>query len=262
MVHISDYSKSNPERPEETVPPVLKQLLYFVLGFLGLNVIALVVATVVRAVLSAQYPDPIAYANALSHISYAATINIVSYVILLVLMFIAAFDVINRLRRQFYRPSVIVKGIGYGMLIILATIALNSIYLVFGIELSDNANESSVTAIMKAYPFFSLVAFVIAGPMVEELTYRLGLFGLLKRVNRYLAYAGTFLVFGLIHFDFETTNLLNELLNLPFYLVAGLLFCYIYEKEGLVASIYAHVTNNLVSFIASFIASDVIVRII
>lgn len=238
----------------------MKQLLLFVLGFLGLNLIALAVATIVRAFLHSQYPDPIAYANAIGHISYPATVNIVSYVILVVVMFIAAFDVINRLKRQFYRPSVIVKGIGYGMLILLATIALNSLYLVLGIELSDNANESSVTAIMKAYPFFSLIAFVIAGPVVEEITYRLGLFGLLNRVNRYLAYAGTFLVFGLIHFDFTTTNLVNELLNLPFYMTAGLLFCYIYEKEGLTTSIYAHMTNNLVSFLASFIASDVFVR--
>ncbi|MFA5235857.1 MAG: type II CAAX endopeptidase family protein [Bacilli bacterium] len=261
MAHISEFLKPNPERSEENAPSVFKQLLLFALGFLGLNVIALAVSTIVKAYLALQYPDPIAYANALQHISYAATINIVSYVILVVVMFIAAFDVINRLRKQFYRPSVIVKGIGYGMLILLATIALNAVYLAFGIELTDNANESSVTAIMKAYPFFSLIAFVIAGPIVEEITYRLGLFGLLNRANRYLAYVGTFLVFGLIHFDFTNPNIVNELLNLPFYIIAGLLFCYIYEKEGLTVSIYAHMTNNLVSFVFSFIGTDAIVRL-
>jgi len=243
------------------VAPV-RQLLFFGIGWLGLSVIALLVSLVVRQILASIYPDPLAFEIALQHISYSATVNIVSYVILLVTMLLIAWTVIKPLINTFIRPSTIFKGLGYGGLILLSGIVINTLYLVFGINLSDNANETTITLIMRTYPFLSVIAFVIAGPICEELTYRLGLFSLVRRINRYLAYAVTFIFFGLIHFDFSTTNLVNELLNLPFYVVAGLIFCYIYEKEGLAMSIYAHVTNNLISFIATFIASDVLVRFI
>ena len=246
----------------ETQPSAIRQLVLFVLGWAGLQAIAITVSVTVRAILSYIYTNPIELANALGHISYPASINIISYVILLVVLVMVDWDTLKKLLPSFIRLSVVFKGIGYGALILLAGIALNSLYLAFGIDLSDNANESSITAIMRNYPFFSIIAFVIAGPICEEITYRLGLFGLLRHLNRYVAYAVTFLFFGLIHFDFDTTNMINELLNLPFYIIAGLIFCYIYEREGLATSIYAHITNNLVSFITSFLSIDLLARII
>jgi len=240
----------------------LLQLALFGLGWLGLSVIALLVTLIVKAVFQGRYPDPLAFENAWAHISVPTTINVISYILLLFALTALSFRVLAALRHSFYRPSVIFKGIGYGGLILLSGILINVLYLVFKIQLTDNANEATITSMMRTYPLASFIAFVIAGPICEELTYRLGLFGLLGRFNKYVAYAVTYVFFSLIHFDFDTTNLINELLNLPFYVVAGLIFCYIYEKEGLTVSIYAHVTNNLISFVATFLASDVIVRII
>lgn len=242
--------------------PAFRQVALFGGGWLGLNIIALVISLIIRTILTSQFSDPIALDNALNHISVPASINIISYVILLVSMLALSLDFLKKIWVSFIQPSRIFKGIGYGVIILLSGIVLNVLYMVFKIELSDNANESSITAIMRSFPFFSFIAFVIAGPVCEEITYRLGLFDVLGRINRYVAYGVTFLFFGLIHFDFTSTDLINELLNLPFYVIAGLLFCYIYEREGLAVSIYAHITNNLVSFVSTLLVSDVLVRII
>jgi len=261
-VEFIKFNRSTNLPSGEPQPAITRQLLLFGVGWLGLNGIALVVSLLIRSYLATIYTDPVALAAALRHISFSASVNVISYVILLAVLGIMAFDTTKRMLASFYRLSNFVKGLGYGGLVLLAGMTLNVIYLVFKIQLSDNANESTITTIMKNYPLFSFIAFVIAGPICEELTYRLGLFGLLNRVNRYVAYGITFVFFGLIHFDFETTNLINELLNLPFYLIAGLLFCYIYEKEGLAVATYAHITNNLASFIVSIFSTDFVIRMI
>ena len=81
------------------------------------------------------------------------------------------------------------------------------------------------------------------------------------RINKYLAYAVTILVFAFIHFDFECFGkgtLVNELLNMPFYLFAGFTFTFLYEKFGFGASVMAHVSNNLYSIIMTVIMSKIV----
>lgn len=261
-MHLIKFDQDEYLSNGEKQPFALRQLILFGIGWLGLNVIALFVSLIVRNYLANIYTDPVALALALQHISVGATINIVSYIILLTILGIFSFETTKKLWHLFINVSNIFKGLGYGGLVLLAGISLNVIYMVFKVELNDNANESTITAIMKNYPFFSFIAFVIAGPVCEELTYRLGLFGFLNRINRYFAYGVTFVFFGLIHFDFQTTELLNELLNLPFYLIAGLLFCYIYEREGLAVATYAHITNNLASFLFTIFNTGILIRMV
>ena len=82
---------------------------------------------------------------------------------------------------------------------------------------------------------------------------RVGLFTLAKRFNHVLAYIVTALVFGLIHFNWaafgagDSALLINELLNLPDYVLAGLIMCALYDKCGFAASATAHIVNNCVS---------------
>jgi len=261
-MNLLKFNQDKQLKNGEPQPLITRQLLLFGVGWLGLNAIALIVSLLIRSYLQSIYPDPLELANALAHISFGASVNIISYVILLAALGILSFDTTKLLLNSFYRISNIVKGLGYGGLVLLAGMALNVIYLVLEVPLSDNANESTITAIMKNYPVFSFIAFVIAGPVCEELTYRLGLFGFLNRVNRYVAYGVTFIFFGLIHFAFETKNIVNELLNLPFYLIAGLLFCYIYEKEGLAVATYAHITNNFISFVISLFNTGLVLRMV
>ena len=97
------------------------------------------------------------------------------------------------------------------------------------------------------------------------MTYRVGLFSFLMRTKRWLAYMVTIIVFAFIHFDFTSIltgiqtgvwdTLINEILNLPEYMMAGAVLCVLYDTCGLSASIIAHVGNNLFSIFLYIISS-------
>ena len=74
-------------------------------------------------------------------------------------------------------------------------------------------------------------------------------------MNVFLAYIVTSLVFGLIHFNFFATGdaLINELLNLPSYVISGFLLTLAYDKFGFACSSVAHIVNNLFSIVVSMI---------
>ena len=100
---------------------------------------------------------------------------------------------------------------------------------------------------------FALI-FGVIGPICEEFTYRIGLFSLTKRLSRVAAYIITPLVFGFIHFGWGSIAtggdaLIIELLNIPDYILAGVIFAFLYDRFGIGASTTAHVMNNLLSFI-------------
>jgi membrane protease YdiL (CAAX protease family) len=110
--------------------------------------------------------------------------------------------------------------------------------------------------LVKDSPIISLITFGFLGPIVEEWTYRLGLFQYLKGRSKWLAYLVTLTIFGLIHFDFSTTNLTNELFNLPIYLVAGAWFCFLYDRFGLKVAMATHIFNNLLSVMSILLSSE------
>jgi membrane protease YdiL (CAAX protease family) len=215
----NDFSTVDVEKQKKHSPelPLGRQILAFASGWLGLDILATIISLVISLVLSWQYSDPAEVALAMQTLKISMYINFFAYV---------------------------AAGTFIGLL-----------YDLLGIAPSDNANESAVVAMMKGYPLMSFVAFVILGPVCEELTYRLGLFSGIRRYSKIAAYCVVIVLFGLIHFDFQTTDWTNELLNLPYYMSAGAILCFVYDKEDLSTSMYAHVTNNLVSYVATFLTS-------
>ena len=89
------------------------------------------------------------------------------------------------------------------------------------------------------------------------------IFSFLKRINSIFAYVISALIFALIHFDFnsiivgvETSNwsiLINELINLPPYVFAGLTFTFLFEKFGFGCGLFAHILNNVYSIFATLL---------
>jgi membrane protease YdiL (CAAX protease family) len=143
-----------------------------------------------------------------------------------------------------------------------------SIFLnVTGLSVTNNANEESIDSIITIYPLLSIIVIGIIGPLCEEFTYRVGLYSFFRRINKYLAYAITILVFAFIHFDFSSfatggETLVNELLNLPYYMAAAFVFTFLYEKVGFFGAWAAHVTNNLYSVIFTLIASNFALKVL
>ena len=94
-----------------------------------------------------------------------------------------------------------VYGIGYAATMVLASSILGAILSLFHTS-ADNANQTTAIEIAKNYPLIAFFVLGLLGPICEELTYRVGLYSFFRRINKYLAFAVTIVVFALIHFDF------------------------------------------------------------
>ncbi|MBQ0009374.1 MAG: CPBP family intramembrane metalloprotease, partial [Firmicutes bacterium] len=148
-----------------------------------------------------------------------------------------------------------------GVVCFVAILFLGNIYSmilnVAGVKIVNNDNQQAINVTSQNFTLTSMVIFGILGPICEEITYRVGLFSFLKRISKWLAYPVVVLVFALIHFNFSASSLTNELLNLPYYLLAGFALTFTYDKFGFAGSTIAHVLNNVISLLPMTVALGV-----
>ena len=217
--------------------PLWKRIVLFVVGLGGLYLIALLVS-IPAIFVPTEYQD--------------SFVNIVTYVVLFcALVGIVVLDIPKHLS-MFKKclPYLIGFGLGAGIIVfdIFYTTIVSQFY-----KYSINENEEGVRSIIDVMPVAAVFVLGIIGPLCEELTYRVGLFGALKKVSVILAYIVTIIVFGAIHFRFNSSNIYNELVNLPVYLVSGAVLTFAYDKWGFTASATAHITNNLYAILMNII---------
>ncbi len=209
--------------------PIWKRLYLFLMGSIGVVIISLIVAV-------ALYSLPQDYQIALAQ-------NLTYIVLLVALVAIFVVD-LPRLLSEFKK----LRNYFYGLIMGLALIGITAAYtnfvnLFYEYEVSDN--ETTLRSIISLYPALSLIVMGIVGPICEELTYRVGLFGLVKKYNIVLAYVLSTIIFAFAHFGFTSKTIVNELVNLPVYVFSGLILTFTYHKYGFVGSMIAHMTNNL-----------------
>ena len=161
----------------------------------------------------------------------------------------------------------IVIGIKFAAIMILASAVYGMIqtglFELMGITEAVNANQGAIDGITESAWWLSAILVVFMAPVVEELAYRLGLYSLLKRKNKWLALIATATVFGAIHFNwfafdvsqYGIENLMIELVNLPSYIIAGLILCLAYDEWGIGASTIAHMSYNAFVLITSLLLS-------
>lgn len=248
-----EYSKdsSHPiaiKPPSENHPhlSMMKNFLLFLVGFAGLDIIGILAGQILFMVSGLPTEQLEEYA---SSIQFLSSYNIIRYSVVAVMMALLLAKDFTKFIPQFKRFMPYFKGLSYGILLIIVSVSYNLFLEVIGVATTDNANQTAVVNLVKTYPIISAIWIPFLGPIIEELTYRLGLYDGVKKWNKVAAYVAVALIFGFIHFDYTSTNLLNEFLALPSYILAGLLLSYVYEKEGIVASSVAHIFNNLFSFI-------------
>lgn len=180
--------------------------------------------------------------------------EIIAYALLFVAMFgIIVLDVPKLIDRFKNYKSYIAGVIGGGFLIgfaYLYTFIVNLFY-----PLSVSSNQEEINKVIALYPVCSIIFLGILGPFCEELGYRTGLFGAIKKFNLVAAFIIAPLVFALGHFHwpnpFTMTAFINELINLPVYIVSGLVLTFLYHKYGFAASCVAHAINNVISVIVN-----------
>ena len=151
---------------------------------------------------------------------------------------------------KYKRPLDYVYGFAYAITVIIASLMVGSLISIFHTA-SDNTNQAAAVLISKNYPLIAFFVLGLFGPICEELTYRVGLYSFLRRINKYLAFAVTIIVFAFIHFDFTaigTPDIVEELWSLPSYLVAGFILTLAYEHRGPACSMTAHILYNIFAF--------------
>ena len=137
-----------------------------------------------------------------------------------------------------------IYGIAYAATIVSVGTILGALIALIH-ESGNNVNQVAAESIVKNYPLISILVLGILGPICEEFTYRVGLYSFLRRINKYLAFAVTVVVFAFIHFDFTAKDLVNELWSLPSYLACGFILTLAYEHRGPACSMVAHVSYNI-----------------
>ena len=92
---------------------------------------------------------------------------------------------------------------------------------------------------------------VILAPIVEESLFRAGIFGLLRRKSRFLAYALSVLAFGLYHVWQNALYDPRQLIVLLQYIPSSLALAWAYERtDSIWSSIFLHMLTNAVSVLA------------
>lgn len=228
------------------------ELILFLWGWLGMNIIPYIFLLLVQL-------------WNFDELQTMMTINLLTYATLftgfIVYLFMIKPEIGNKILSSFKRNHLqrTLQGyIEYLIIYMTLIIVYQLLFKYFYHGNSSNNNQSSLVDI-SFYKVAFVVMTVFLGPVCEELTYRAGLCSLLERKSKILAILLSGIIFGLIHFDLSslisagqgnTESLINELWNLPPYLISGWALGFAYVKEGCFTSSWiGHFLNNLLGVI-------------
>lgn len=236
----------------------IREILLFLIGFLLLTALAQVIGQIALSVARSNYiaaglsGDELAKAmkEYMNSIGLSLLMNDLTYSIVFAGMLVFLWKDNVRLWKSFATVKIF-YGIAIGIGIIILSAIWGFLAKLLGAE--TNENQTAVNSMTKAAPFVAILVTGLIGPFVEELTYRVGAFTFLKRINTVLAYVVIGALFGLIHI--KNWGSLNEWLSYPSYLIAGLALCFAYDKFGFGVAFTAHAFNNLVGVILTIISS-------
>lgn len=245
--------------------PVVKHILFFLVGWAGLSIIATIVISLFSLYYKSHGIDLSGNASLRMKISIAT--NLISYLLLTAfLLIIYGKNGIKRVfKEQFDNKHALLDGIAYGfLLLVVGSVIGITVNFLRGGNGGVNDNESEIRLMAKSAAIPMIIMTVILAPICEETTYRLGLFNIVRRKNRWAAYIVTSLVFALIHFTMpdqgsETfkADLINELWNLPSYIASGVILSRAYEKhQSIATSMIAHAINNFVAIMSTILLSN------
>ena len=227
-----------------------KNLIVFLVGFLFFNLLP----TILLSLGFFEWID-MTLLYEIRYFSYSDLITITAYLISITMLFcLIGRTYFDQLIQEIKKHNNLIRGIAIGVIIVTVTILYNLLLNTI-VKTGSNIIEQSVESLSIRRPLEAFFIIVLIAPIFEEYIYRFGLFGFFKKKNRFLAYAVTILLFALIHFNISSdpSEMINELLNLPSYLLAAGILSFAYDKYGISVSIYAHMFNNLIAFISTFI---------
>ena len=182
----------------------------------------------------------------------AAQANLLIYAIgaIYMIFFMTAF-----LRREFDsfcdRPAYCIKEIALSFaMIILCNIVINGLLLMIGF--GENPNNSAVLDMVEDSSDNMTAAVLFMAPIIEEISFRGGIFAALYKKSRFIAYVMTVGFFSLYHvWGYAIINPWNWVYLLQ-YIPLSYIICRCYERTNSVcATILLHAINNGFALAAS-----------
>ena len=156
-------------------------------------------------------------------------------------------------KNQFFMKEVYIAAICTFIFFQVATAISNTIIQHFQLD-STNSNNKDLNNLSSSSVIGALIIVGIIFPIVEELIFRKLIFGLVSLLSKYLAYAVSSLLFAYYHFEFSIEKLKEEIARFPLYLLAGIMFAFVYDYTGcILATMLAHILNNSKTVILSII---------
>ena len=219
----------------------IAQIGLFLAGF---SLAGMLIAELITALFLDSIEDKLLFSTLLISIAY-------------LVMFLGLSLIVILTRRDYFfkkykRGIDYIYGLGYAITLVLVSMIVATIINLFH-PVAENANQETAISIAKGYPILAFFILGIIGPICEELTYRVGLYSFLRRINKWLALAITAFVFAMIHFDF-TGDLVKELWAFPSYLVSGVILTIAYEHRGPACSMTAHIAYNIFAFVIMLVS--------
>jgi membrane protease YdiL (CAAX protease family) len=241
-INSSNRNNSLGSTDFDSMFPANKQLLLFVTGWFIIKIFAAIVQAILMG-------SNLAIGNAKTY-NVSVLTNFLAYMATLATIIAVCNNDLKRVFGSFTKYQSYIAGAACFIIILIFSNLYGNFIKILNLPTAENTNQAAIESNSAAYPFSSIIIFGLFAPICEEFTYRVGLFDFFKRRSRALAYTISVIVFALIHFTFDfssTTAFLVELINLPFYIFAGLAFTFTYEKFGLAGSLTAHAINNVLS---------------
>ena len=119
-------------------------------------------------------------------------------------------------------------------------------------EQTSNPNSAAIFDMAEESSGLTMTMAVFLSPIVEEVLFRGGIFGFLRKYNRAAAYAVTTAVFALYHLWGFILPDVRNLIYLIQYIPAGLILCRVYERSNTIwCPIGMHMLVNYMSLQAA-----------
>lgn len=136
-----------------------------------------------------------------------------------------------------------------GELYIIASNMVTGIALTLLFSNEQNPNNSEIVSLYTENSGMIFAMAVLLGPIPEELMFRAGIFGTIRRHSRIWAYAVCAVLFGLYHvWSYAAVNPLY-LVYIVQYIPISIIICRCYERTNTIwASIFLHMLSNAIGF--------------
>lgn len=262
--------------------PWWRHCILVVAGFLGLDVFALIAGVLLSAIYKGLGYDMAAMKNAYDifmaggstynqttldiYFTYMAIYELIAYLLVTAAVLCCTIgEHFKNIFKPFKETTTYLNGFAYGAILILGSSAISVITNLLNPGVTENANQSAINLMTNNNWFIMFIVTTFCAPIVEELTYRLGLCGWIAKRNKWLGVIVSTLVFAFLHFDwnvllhFDSQHLINELLNMPSYIYSGFILALCYTRRGKISdSIICHATNNGLMMFLSLISMTTI----